>query len=139
MNASATTTPPLEQLSVFEMVFPDKANHYSTLFGGQVMQLMDKAAFIVATRRARRHVVTVASDNVSFIAPVKVGHLVEVRAALTKVGRTSMQVLTELFSEDALSEDRTLCASGTFTLVALNHHGKPVAVSAEAATVGGDV
>ncbi|CAM2011130.1 acyl-CoA thioesterase [Acanthopleuribacter pedis] len=134
MNATHPTEAPL---SVYEMVFPDKTNHYSTLFGGQVMQLMDKAAFIVATRRARRHVVTVASDNVSFKAPVKVGHLVEVRATLTKVGRTSMQVFTELFSEDTLSEDRTLCASGSFTLVALNHGGKPVAVSPATTAVGG--
>ena len=33
-----------------EMVFPDQANHYGTLFGGHALSLMGKAAFVAATR-----------------------------------------------------------------------------------------
>lgn len=117
-----------DALSVYEMVFPDKANHYDTLFGGQVMQMMDKAAFLVATRHARRRVVTVAANDVSFHAPIQVGHIIEVKAALTAVGRSSMTVSTRLYGEDTLSADRNLCAEGVFRLVALDHTGKPVAV-----------
>lgn len=117
-----------DALSVYEMVFPDKANHYDTLFGGQVMQMMDKAAFLVATRHSRRRVVTVAASDVSFHAPIKVGHIIEVKAALKEVGRTSMTVLTRLYGEDTFSADRNLCAEGVFSLVALDHTGKPVAV-----------
>lgn len=115
-------------LSVYEMVFPDKANHHDTLFGGQVMQMMDKAAFLVATRHARRRVVTVGAERVAFREPIKVGHIIEVQAALTRVGRTSMTVETRLFGEDTLSSDRNLCADGVFHLVALDHTGKPIQV-----------
>ena len=40
-----------------EMVFPEQANHYGTLFGGAALSLMGKAAFVAATRRARQAVV----------------------------------------------------------------------------------
>ena len=36
------------------VVFPDRANHYGTLFGGHALSLMGKAAFIAATRHARQ-------------------------------------------------------------------------------------
>jgi len=29
-----------------QMVFPEQTNHYGTLFGGEALALMDKAAFI---------------------------------------------------------------------------------------------
>ena len=48
----------LPEATLLEMVFPDHTNHLGTLFGGQALAWMDKAAFIVASRHARRIVVT---------------------------------------------------------------------------------
>ena len=48
----------------WEIVFPDHANHLGSLFGGQTLAWMDKAAFIAATRYARRTVVTARSEQV---------------------------------------------------------------------------
>ncbi len=48
----------LIEARLLEMVFPDHTNHLGTLFGGQALAWMDKAAFIVASRHARRAVVT---------------------------------------------------------------------------------
>lgn len=129
MNAYVAAAPPAP-LSIFEVVFPDKTNHYETLFGGQVLQMMDKAAFLVASRHARRHVVTVAAQDVRFSAPVRVGTIIEVQGSLTGVGRSSMEIETRLFAEETLTSERTLCAQGRFTLVALDQTGKPVAVPA---------
>jgi hypothetical protein len=44
----------LPEARLLEMVFPDHANHLGTLFGGLALAWMDKAAFIVASRHARR-------------------------------------------------------------------------------------
>lgn len=41
-----------------EIIFPAQANHYGTLFGGTALNLMGKAAVIVAARRAGANVVT---------------------------------------------------------------------------------
>jgi len=46
-----------EPTRFIEMVFPEHANHYGTLFGGHALSLMGKAAFVAATRRARCAVV----------------------------------------------------------------------------------
>src|SRR3546814_8807224 len=55
-----------------EMIFPEQANHYGTLFGGTALSLMGKAAFVAASRRARRAVVMATSDKIEFHMPVAV-------------------------------------------------------------------
>ena len=111
-----------------DMVFPEQANHYGTLFGGQALALMDKAAFVVASRFARRTVVTASSEKVDFHVPVKVGQLVELVAQVASTGRTSLTVDVDLFAEDLLTGDRQLATRGRFVLVALDAHGRPVEV-----------
>lgn len=78
---------------------------------------MDKAAFIVAPRYARRTVVTTRSEEVSFRVPVRVGQLVELEARVVKVGHSSMHVQVEMTAEDLLSGDRRVCTSGYFVMI----------------------
>jgi acyl-CoA hydrolase len=117
---------------MIEMVFPDQTNHYGTLFGGHALRLMDKAAFVAASRHARRTVVTACSERVDFKAAVRHGSLVELIASVVKTGRTSMTVSVDLFAEDLLSGSRELCANGRFVLVALDEYGTPTSVPAVA-------
>jgi len=115
-------------VTMIEVVFPDQTNHYGTLFGGHALRLMDKAAFVAASRYARRTVVTACSERVDFKNAVHHGNLIELTARVVATGRTSMTVEVELFAEDLLSAERKLCAQGKFVLVALDGSGKPVAV-----------
>lgn len=119
---------------MIEIVFPHHANHLGTLFGGQALAWMDKAAFIAATRHARRTVVTARSDEINFSAPVPVGSLVEVIARVMQTGRTSMQVEVELHCEDLLSGATYLATRGHFSMVALDENGHPTAVPALSST-----
>lgn len=114
---------------LLEMVFPDHTNHLGTLFGGTALAWMDKAAFIAASRYARRTVVTARSEQVDFKLPIRQGQLVETIARVVEVGRTSMQVEVELVAEDLLSGDRELCTRGRFVMIALDSRGRPVAVA----------
>lgn len=109
-----------------EMVFPNQTNHYGTLFGGHALELMDKSAFITASRFSRKAMVTACSEKVDFKAPVKNGHLVELVGRILKVGSTSMSVNVDMFAENLLTGERTLCAQGKFVLVAVDHQNKPV-------------
>ncbi|HLT31974.1 MAG TPA: acyl-CoA thioesterase [Myxococcaceae bacterium] len=118
----------LTSCTLIEMVFPEQTNHYGTLFGGQALALMDKAAFIVASRYARRAVVTASSEKCDFHVPVRQGQLVELMARVIATGRTSMTVEVDLFSEDLLTGDRQLGTRGRFTMVALDAHGRPAEV-----------
>ena len=123
----------LTEARLIEMVFPEQTNHYGTLFGGQALALMDKAAFIVASRYARRNVVTASSEKCDFHVPVRQGQLVELVARIVATGRTSMTVELDLQTEDLLAGDRQLATRGRFVLVALDAHGKPAAVPSLAA------
>ncbi len=113
---------------LWEIVFPDHANHLGTLFGGQALAWMDKAAFIAATRYARRTVVTARSEQVDFHVPVRQGQLVELIARVVETGRSSMRVEVELHTEDAKAGTRQLCTRGHFVMIALDEGGKPAAV-----------
>lgn len=119
----------LTEARMVEMVFPEQTNHYGTLFGGQALALMDKAAFIVASRYARSTVVTASSERCDFHVPVRQGQLIELVARIVATGKTSMTVEVELHSEDLLSGERQLATRGRFHLVALDAHGKPTPVT----------
>jgi len=113
-----------------QMVFPDHTNHLGTLFGGQALAWMDMAAFIAASRYARRTVVTARSEQVDFKLPIRQGQLVEAIARVVEVGNTSMQVEVELVAEDLLSGERELCTRGRFVMIALDARGRPTTVAA---------
>jgi acyl-CoA hydrolase len=115
-------------IRLVDVVFPDRANHYGTLFGGHALHAMGKAAFIAATRHARQHVVMAAADNMIFDEPVRVGELIECVASIARVGRSSMTVAVDLIHEDALSGLRRSAVRGTFEMVAVDANGRPARV-----------
>jgi uncharacterized protein (TIGR00369 family) len=115
---------------LIEMVFPQQTNHYGTLFGGEALALMDKAAFVVASRYARRMVVTASSEKTNFHVPVRQGQLVELIARVVATGRTSMTVDVEMHAEDLLTGDRQLATRGQFIMVALDAHQRPAPIVA---------
>lgn len=115
---------------MYEVVFPDQTNHHGTLFGGAALALMDKAAFVAATRRARCHLVTVATDRVEFHAPARPGDIVEIVAQVVKVGRTSLQVQVRVTAEELLSGARRSITAGVFSFVALGDDGRPAPIAA---------
>jgi acyl-CoA hydrolase len=113
------------QAIMAEIVFPDQTNHYGTLFGGEALQMMDKAAFIAASRFSRTAVVTASLDKTDFKYPVRQGDLAEVIASVVSRGSSSMVVKTELFSENLLTGERRLCTVSHFVMVAVDDAGKP--------------
>jgi acyl-CoA hydrolase len=125
MHADAN---PCGEIRLVDVVFPDRANHYGTLFGGHALQLMGKAAFIAATRKARQHVVMASADNMIFDEPVRVGELIECVASVARVGRSSMTVAVDLIHEDTLSGLRRSAVRGTFEMVAVDANGRPAPV-----------
>jgi acyl-CoA hydrolase len=119
----------LRETRIVEMVFPNQTNHYGTLFGGDALRLMDMAAFVTASRHARRPVVTASSERIDFHVPVRQGQLAEVVGRVIRTGRTSLTVEVELWAEDLLTGKRELCTKGSFVLVAVDDQGRPVAIS----------
>jgi len=113
---------------IVEMVFPNQTNHYGTLLGGDALRLMDMAAFVTASRHARRPVVTASTERIDFHVPVRQGQLAEVVGRVTGTGRTSLTVEVELWAEDLLTGKRELCTKGSFVLVAIDEQGRPAPI-----------
>jgi acyl-CoA hydrolase len=113
-----------------EIVFPEQANHYGTLFGGTALNLMSKAAAIAAARRAGGSVVMARSDRVDFHMPVAVGQVVELVARVERVGRSSMTVTVEVIAETLGKKDRKIAMRGSFEMVAIDENGRPLAIAA---------
>jgi acyl-CoA hydrolase len=112
-----------------ELVFPEHANHYGTLFGGHALSLMGKAAFVAATRRARCAVVMATSDKVEFHEPARVGELVELTARVERVGRSSMTVAVKVIAERLVSGQRRIAMQGLFEMVAVDEAGRPTPIA----------
>lgn len=117
-----------EPTRMVEVVFPHLLNHQGTLFGGQALRMMDTAAFVAATRRARRTMVTVGVEEVSYEAPVRQGEIVEIAAEVSRVGRSSVTVEVQMFAEELLSGSRRRTGRGRFAFVAVDADGRPVPV-----------
>ena len=112
------------------MVFPPQTNHYGTLFGGEALRLMDEAAFIAASRWARRTLVTVAVERIDFTVPIRSGELADAVARVVAIGRTSMVVSVDLMVEGLASGERRRASSGRFSLVAVDPEGRPIPLGA---------
>lgn len=119
-----------EPVRLAEMVFPNATNHYGTMFGGKVLDLMDRAAFLAASRYAQKAIVTASTERIDFHLPIKHGHLVELVAQVVYAGRTSLTVKVELFAEDPIGGSREHATSGYFHMVALSDDGHPSEVPA---------
>jgi acyl-CoA hydrolase len=131
MTTSNISSPP--ETRIVEMVFPNQANHYGTLFGGDALRLMDMAAFVAASRHARMPVVTASSERIDFHVPVRQAQLAEVVGRVSQAGRTSMTVEVELWAENLLTGTRALCTKGSFVRVAVDKDGRPVPIQDSAA------
>jgi uncharacterized protein (TIGR00369 family) len=104
-------------------MLPEDANSQGFVHGGAVTKLADTAAGVCAARHARMRVATVAIQNMTFDAPVKIGALVTAEARLVSVGRTSMHIDVEIWAEEIASGERVLTSTGRFVFVALDADG----------------
>jgi acyl-CoA hydrolase len=111
-----------------ELVLPSDTNAIGTIFGGKIMSWIDIAGAITASRHSRRTVVTASIDALHFLAPVKLGHFVHIRAAVNFVSRTSMEVGVRVDSENPLTGEFTHTATAYTTFVALDDHSRPTQV-----------
>lgn len=115
-------------VTMAEIVLPSHANALGTIFGGRIMSWIDIAGAIAAGRHARRVVVTASIDALHFIAPVKVGHVVHIRASVNYAGTTSMEVGVRVDAEDPITGQMMQTATAYVTFVALDEKGKPTSV-----------
>lgn len=121
-------TPRDSRVEMVELVLPNDANTMGNVLGGRVLHWIDLAAAIVAHRHCRSETVTVSLDQMSFLAPIKVGQLAVIAAKMTYTGRTSMEIRVDVQCEDLLSGERKQTSTAYLTFVAVDKQGRPAPV-----------
>jgi acyl-CoA hydrolase len=117
-----------DEVIMTEIVLPSHTNSLGTVFGGVIMSWIDIAGAIAAQRHCRKTVVTASIDDLAFLAGVKVGWFVQVRARVNYTARTSMEVGVRVDAEDPKTGTWHHTASAFTTFVALDEKGKPTPV-----------
>ncbi len=118
----------VSRVTLTQLMGPGSANTMGNVHGGYIMKLCDEAGGMAASKHARRPVVTVAIDSMTFHSPVHIGNLVTVTAELTWTGRTSMETRVVVNAEAVLTGEITHTNTAYFVYVALDENGRPTAV-----------
>ena len=110
-----------------ELVTPQMANFHGSLFGGALLALVDKAAYVCATRYCGSTCVTAGFDRVAFLQPVCIGELLQVHARVVSTGRTSVTVRIDVDAETIESGNHRRVFSCSVAMVAIRE-GVPIPV-----------
>jgi acyl-CoA hydrolase len=109
-------------------VMPHMQNVLGDLFGGHLMTLVDQAAAVAAIRHAGGPAVTKSIDRLDFHHPIPVGALVTCYATVDYVGRSSMDISVQVYSETVSTGERQHTHTAHVVFVAIDRDRKPVRV-----------
>lgn len=118
--------PPQREPSIRVIMMPKDTNAHGTIFGGVILSYIDQAAAVEAKQHGASFIVTVAMREVVFHQPVNVGDLVSFYTRLVRIGRTSITVAVEVFSQTGEGlGDRVRVTEAEVTFVNLDQHRRP--------------
>lgn len=116
------------QVIMTELVLPSHTNSLGTIFGGQIMSWVDIAAAIAAQRHAGKPVVTASIDDLDFVSPAQLGWVVNLKASVNRVFKSSMEVGVRVDAENPITGEYHHTASAYLTFVALDSHRRPIPI-----------
>lgn len=111
---------------------PKDTNPNGDIFGGWIMSHVDLAGSIVAVKRIRGRMATVAVKSFTFKQPVYVGDLVSIYGHIERVGTTSVTVSVEVYAQrrtiGEFSQNIVKVTDANLTYVHIDENGRPVPV-----------
>jgi acyl-CoA thioesterase YciA len=119
----------LSEPSIRVVMMPKDTNAHGTIFGGVILSYIDQAAAVEAKRHGAAYIVTVALREVVFHEPVYVGDLVSFYTRLVRIGKTSITVAVDVFSQSEEGSDKRVKVTGAeVTFVNLDENRKPTPI-----------
>ena len=120
------STLPRRELVLRVVPMPADVNQNGDIFGGWIMSQVDLAGGILAARRARGRVATVAVNEFTFKQPVSVGDIVTFYGEIERTGRTSITIAVEVYAQRNPDELVTVkVTEARLTYVAVGADGRP--------------
>jgi acyl-CoA thioesterase YciA len=125
------TLPESGRLTLRVVPMPADANQHGDIFGGWIMAQVDVAGAVVASRRARGRVATVAVNSFLFKHPVFIGDVLSFYSDIVRVGNTSITVNVEVYAQRNPADIEIVkVTEATLTYVATGPDGRPRPVPA---------
>lgn len=116
------------EVTITELMVPSYTNFGGKVHGGYLLSLMDKVAYVCATKHSKSYCVTVAVEGVEFLSPVEVGDLLIIKSSINYVGNSTMIVGMRVECENPRTGKVTHTNSCYFTMLAKDDNGKHLAV-----------
>lgn len=118
-----------ERVTLRFLAAPTDVNWGGKVHGGTVMDWIDEAAYVCATRYCGQDTVAVFSGGVRFYRPLLIGDLVEVEARLVYTGNKGMHIAVHVRSGKPTGRDMQLTTYCLTVMVARDETGTAVPVS----------
>lgn len=112
------------RVEMTEIVLPQHTNSLGSIFGGVVMSWVDIAAAICAQRHCNSTVVTASIDTMHFLAPVKLGWVVNIKASVNRVFNSSCEVGVKVTAENPIENIMVKTATAYLTFVSIDEKGR---------------
>lgn len=109
------------------LLMPKHSNGYGKLFGGVLMGWIDEMAGIVSRRHCQTETTTAAIDNLNFKAGASTGEMLVLIGRVTYVGRTSIEVRVDTYSE-GMDGMRRMINRAYVVMVSVDEHYRPLPV-----------
>ncbi len=115
---------PQGDLALQITALPRETNGFGDIYGGWLVSQMDLAGTAMASKVAGGRVATVAIDRMAFLVPVAVGAQLSFYTQALEVGRSSIQMMVEVWSDDPLSNEWRKVTEAVFVFVAIDGSGR---------------
>lgn len=115
---------PQGELNMQLTALPRETNGFGDIYGGWLVAQMDLAGTAMASRIAAGRVATVAIERMVFLVPVAVGSQLSFYTSVMEVGRSSIQILVEVWDRDPLSSQWRKVTEAQFVFVAIDVNGR---------------
>lgn len=102
---------------------PTDVNFGGKVHGGAAMKWIDQAAYACASGWSKSYCVTVYVGGIRFLAPIKIGDLVEIDAKIIYTGETSMHIAVDVHAQGTRSDESIKTTHCVIVFVALDEDG----------------
>lgn len=108
------------------LIMPGDGNRHNTLYGGNLMRMIDNVSAISFTRHTRSLGVTASMDVLNFIKPLPVSNSVCIETIVSGVGKRSAEIFAKVIGEDLATGERYLAATAFLTFVVVDENAPDI-------------
>ena len=119
---------PKREIKFCFLAEPTDVNFGGKVHGGAAMKWIDQVAYACACAWSGEYSITVYVGGIRFLAPIKIGELVELEAKVIYTGTTSMHIAVDVYAKTIKAAKRVKTTHCIIVFVAVDNDNKPVQV-----------